>query len=197
MFLVAPKKIMGLVSSVTLVLMMCVMNVATPAQDFPDISDGDEFIAAIFLQVNDVDIENARLLQRSLVDSEVMKIPRMILEEHVPIRARFVNLLKILGIQPVLPEAYGGYWEEDRFREDLKLVSRKDAGTLYIDYEYVFSKQVVDLIEDRLIPTCHDGQLKAFLVGVLPQMRRHLLHISMYREMPRGRHGKAMMHHQH
>jgi len=197
LLLVEPKKSMGFASSVILILVACALQVDSLAQGVPDISLDDRSIAAIFLQVNDIDIENARFLQKSSIDSEVVKIPRMILNEHVPIRNSFMNLLRTLKIQPVLPKVYGGYWGEKQFRKHLKSTSGKEADRLYIDYEYAFSRQVIDLMARELIPACSNVHLRKFLIEVLPKMERHLAHISMYREMPGGGHEVEMRPHQH
>lgn len=159
-----------------------------------DSIQSDMHIAAVFLQINNLDISNARLIRHSAVTGAVKEISEMILVEHVPIRDEFLALLNRLGIEPDLPDSYSRYWNEKTFRKMLKSASSHDGDKLYIDYEYTFSKKAVTLIENRLIPACNNERLKLFLVSNLPKLKAHLSHIAMYHNGQGTKRKMGMMH---
>ncbi len=162
----------------------------------PDGIAEDEAIAGVFLQINDIDLAHARLMIESGFSGEVMDIPRMIVNEHAPIRKRFLKLLDDLGIKATLPEAYAGFWGDGEYRVGFEQASTDELGGIYIQYEYEFSKRAVDLLAHRLIPNTQNKRLRAFLVEVLPQMKKHLMHIAMYRNAVGEAHApEGMRHH--
>lgn len=177
-------------------LMLVILPVCAYSQ-VPDKANAglnDGHIAAVFLQINNLDIDHARLMHHPGVTGSVREISEMILAEHVPIRDEFVALLSSLGIQPDLPDAYTQYWDERGFKERLRSASGHGGDKLYMEYEYTFSKKAVALIESQLIPACENGQLKSFLMGSLPKLKNHLSHIAMYHNGEKGKHRKGMTH---
>ncbi len=58
----------------------------------------------------------------------------------------------------------------------LKKLTGKDFDKLYVSDEVAFHKQVIDTVDNKLLPNARNEELKALLIKVRPALVSHLDH---------------------
>jgi putative membrane protein len=148
-------------------------SIAAHAQGGPN----DAQIAAIVVTANQVDIDAGKLAESKATHKDVKAFGKMMVTDHTGVNKSAKDLVKKLGVKP----------EDNPTAESLKKGGQENVAHLktlkgdafdkaYIDHEVVYHQQVIDAMDNTLIPSAHNAELKALLVKVRPAFVAHLDH---------------------
>ena len=140
----------------------------------------DAQIAHIVVTANQVDIDAGKLAQSKGSSKDVKAFGKMMVTDHTGVNKQAVALAKKLGVKPEDNDtsrslAKGG---KDNVAS-LKKLKGKEFDKAYIDHEVAYHQQVLDAIDNVLIPNAKNAELKELIVKVRPAIDAHLQHAKM------------------
>ena len=144
----------------------------------------DPAIFAILDQLNAYDIEMATMALAKGQSQSVKDLANMIVSDHLELQRQARVLAAKLGIAYTVPTDNHHVREHQRRVAELDLKSGTDFDDTYLRHETRFSQKVVHTVEHELIPAAHHDELKQFLSELLPELKRHLSHMTHGGEHP-------------
>jgi putative membrane protein len=137
----------------------------------------DAQIAAIVVTANQVDIDAGTLAAARTRNAEVKAFAQRMVTDHTGVNQSAVELVTRLKVTP----------EDNPTSQSLKAGGEKNVATLkalhgaafnraYVDHEVAYHQQVLDAVDQVLIPNAQNADLKALLVKVRPAFVAHLEH---------------------
>jgi putative membrane protein len=140
----------------------------------------DAQIAHIVVTANQVDIDAGKLAQSKGASKDVKAFGKMMVTDHSGVNKQAVALAKKLGVKPEDNDtskslAQGG---KDNLAS-LRKLKGKPFDKAYIDHEVAYHQQVLDAIDNVLIPNAKNAELKELIVKVRPAIDAHLQHAKM------------------
>lgn len=137
----------------------------------------DAQIAAIVVTANHVDIDAGKLAESKATNPEVKAFGRQMVTDHTGVNKQATDLVTKLGVQP----------EDNATAQSLKSGGADNVKALsalsgaafdkaYVDHEVAYHQQVLDAVDQTLIPSAQNAELKALLVKVRPAFLAHLTH---------------------
>jgi putative membrane protein len=155
----------------TIALMMPAFSVSAAA------NLNDEQIAAIVVAANQVDIDAGKAAESKSSNSEVKAFAHRVVSEHTDVNKQATALVTKLKVTPEENAISKGLLSDGRKNLDrLNKLKGKSFDKTYIYQEVVFHKQVLDVIDNKLLPAAQNEELKALLVKVRPAVAAHLEH---------------------
>lgn len=155
----------------------------TPALD-------DAQIMAIVIDASLVDIDAGKLAQFKSKDPEVQYFAHRMVVDHAVARDSAIELITRLKLKP----------QDNAISQNLKVEGQKNIEKLkplrgtafdktYIDHELAYHRQVLDIIDTKLVPNAKEDGVKHLLAKARPAFFSHLLHAkrlqeSVYRRNP-------------
>lgn len=137
----------------------------------------DPQIAAIVVTANQVDIDAGKLAQKRGHGAEVRTFARLMVTDHSGVNKQAVALVTRLKVSPqdnsTSQSLKAGGAENIKHLRALKGTSFDAA---YIEHEVAYHQQVLDAVDETLIPNASNAELKALLVAVRPAFVAHLEH---------------------
>ena len=146
---------------------------AAPAAEGPT----DPQIAAIVVAANNVDIAAGELAKEKGTNAEVKAFAQQMITDHTAVNQQATDLVTKLGVTPEENPTsqqltQGGQAARDR----LSALSGAEFDRAYIDNEVTYHQTVLDAIDQTLIPSSENAELKTLLEGVRPAVAAHLEH---------------------
>jgi len=147
----------------------------------------DARIAAIAVTANKVDIEAGRLAMRKSKSVAVKNFASDMISEHTSANKQAVALAQRLGFSPEENDfsrslAQGG---QDNL-EHLKPLTGREFDLAYAEHEVVYHQQVLGALDDKLIRSAQNAELKSLLQSVREMVKAHLGHAEeMYESLPK------------
>jgi putative membrane protein len=137
----------------------------------------DPQIAAIVVTANQVDIDAGLLASKKAASAEVRKFGDQMVTDHTAVNKSAADLVTRLKVTPQENETSralksGG----DKNLENLKALQGAAFDKAYVDHEVAYHTQVLDALDNTLIPNASNAELKALLVKVRPAFAAHLAH---------------------
>jgi putative membrane protein len=137
----------------------------------------DPQIAAIVVAANQVDIDAGNLAAKKTKNPEVKKFAELMVKDHTAVNKSAVDLVTKLKVTP----------EESETSKTLKTGGADNIARLekldgaefdkaYIDNEVDYHQAVIGVLNNTLIPSAQNADLKAALTGVAPAFDAHLAH---------------------
>ena len=137
----------------------------------------DPQIAAIVVVANQVDVDAGKLAESKSTSKDVQDFARLMVTDHTAVNKSASDLVHKLHVTP----------ETNATSDSLKQGGDKNLATLnglrgaafdkaYVDHEVAYHEAVIDVLDKTLIPSAHNGELKALLVKVRPAFIAHLEH---------------------
>ena len=137
----------------------------------------DAQIAAIAVAANQVDIDAGKAAESKSSNQEVKAFAHRMIADHTDVINQATALVTKLKVTP----------EECTLSKSLKSDGQKNLDRLtkmdgkafnkaYIYQEIAFHKQVLDVIDNMLLPSAKNEELKALLVKVRGGVTSHLEH---------------------
>src|SRR5437588_4174501 len=129
-------------------------------------SINDAQIASIVVTANQMDIDAGKLARTS-PNADVKKFAQLMIDDHTGVNKSATALVTRLKVAP----------EDNPTSQSLKAGGDKNVALLktltgaafdkaYIDHEVAYHQQVIDAIDNTLIPGAKNAELKALLVKV-------------------------------
>ncbi len=137
----------------------------------------DAQIAAIVVAANQVDVDAGRLAASKGNDERVRNFGKLMMNDHTGVNQAAAELVGRLGVTPEASPTSrelqdGGAKNVAR----LENLTGKAFDVSYIDHEVAYHEQVLEALDQVLIPNAHNDELKALLVKVRPAFVAHLEH---------------------
>jgi putative membrane protein len=155
-------------------LLLALVPALAPAQSTPpDLSDPE--VAHVAVTADNIDIEAGKLALSRTRDSEVKNFASMMVRDHTGVNEKAAALAKKLGVTPkdnAVSQSLEAAAKEARAR--LEPLKGADFDRAYIEREIAFHQAVLDALDQTLIPTTENAELKALLSQVRPAIEAHL-----------------------
>lgn len=137
----------------------------------------DAQIAAVVVTANQVDIDAGRLAKARSTDEKVKAFAELMITDHSAVNRSAIDLAARLKVTP----------EDNPISRSLKADGEKNVANLkklegtafhkaYIDNEVAYHRQVIEALDQTLIPGATNEELKALLIKVRPAFVAHLEH---------------------
>ena len=137
----------------------------------------DPQIAAIAVAANNVDIAAGQLAVEKGSDAEVKSFGQQMVTDHTAVNAQATELVTRLGVTPEEnPTSQSLTTGGESTRQTLTGRSGAAFDKAYIDNEVTYHQTVLDAIDQTLIPSSENAELKALLEQVRPAIAAHLQH---------------------
>lgn len=140
-----------------------------------DLSDPE--IAHIAVTANALDVEAARLALDRSDDAAVRDFARTMIRDHEGVIEQAKALAGRLGVTPrdnaTSRSLSSG---AEKTRRELSSLDGADFDRAYMQNEVEYHETVIAAIEQTLIPSTENGELRGLLEAVLPALEAHLEH---------------------
>ncbi|MGZ5714701.1 MAG: DUF4142 domain-containing protein [Caldimonas sp.] len=137
----------------------------------------DAQIASIVVTANQVDIDAGKLAEKKGSNAEIKAFGKQMVTDHSGVNKQAVALVTKLKVTP----------EDNATSKSLKAGGVENVKNLqklsgaafdraYVDHEVTYHQQVIDAIDQTLIPNAQNAELKSLLTSVRPAFVAHLEH---------------------
>jgi len=131
----------------------------------------DEQIAAVTDAANSAEIEQAKLAESKSKDAGVKRFAAMMIAHHGAAKAKQAKL----KLKPAESSVSTGLQADAASTLDsLKTSKGKDFDKAYIAAQVDGHQKVLDTINDKLLPSVKNADLKAYLEEIKPRVEQHL-----------------------
>lgn len=164
---------------------------ATPAQQRPavqaaspvrrgDVSDAN--IAAMVLALNNTDISYARLAPARAQRDDVKKFAERMLTDHTGVNGLVTDLLRKLDVAAEDNTMSLDMRDESANKRDiLRELSGFAFDSTYMENEVAYHQKFLATIDNVMIPSARNGELRNLLIAVRPAVAAHLAHAEQTR----------------
>jgi putative membrane protein len=151
---------------------------AAPRSEQPATSPlTDANIAAIVVAANTIDIKNGELALERSGRSDIRAFAQTMITDHSGVNKAAVDLVTKLEVAPVENATSTGLVASaNETRAALAAKTGLDFDRAYIANEVDYHRAVLSAIDDALIPSAQNEELRALLVAVRPAVAAHLQH---------------------
>jgi putative membrane protein len=154
----------------------------------------DPQIAAIVVAANQVDIDAGNLALEKTKNEDVKKFAQQMVTDHTAVNKAAVDLVTKLKVTPEESDASKGLVAGGADnRAKLEKLDGAEFDKAYVDNEVAYHKAVIDTLDQKLIPSASNEELKNTLVGVKPAFDEHLKHAEMLQSQLGGGSGAHKM----
>jgi putative membrane protein len=137
----------------------------------------DPQIAAIVVTANQVDIDAGKLAKSRSHKKEVKDFAQLMITDHSGVNKSAVDLVTKLHVTPESnPTSENLKQGGDQNLANLRTLNGHAFDKAYIDHEVAYHQAVLDAVDQTLIPSAKNAELKALLVKVRPAFVAHLAH---------------------
>ncbi len=149
---------------------------ATPAAT-PAGTVTDPQIADIVVAANEVDIQAGELARTKATNPQVKEFAQRMITDHTGVNQQASQLVQRLGVTPEPnPTSQQLRQGGEQNRSRLQGLSGAEFDRAYIGHEVDYHQQVLDAIDNTLIPNAQNPELKALLQQTRPAVEAHLQH---------------------
>ncbi|MGQ0815146.1 MAG: DUF4142 domain-containing protein [Gemmatimonadota bacterium] len=158
-----------------LALAACASAPEPAATKAATVSDAE--IAAIVVAANSIDAELGDLAADRATRAEVKQFGKTMATDHRAVNQAAGQLVAKLKVTPI-ENAVSRKLRTDAnaFRAELAAKQGADFDRAYIAHEVDYHKAVIDAVDQLLIPSATNAELKSTLVSVRPALVAHLQH---------------------
>jgi putative membrane protein len=137
----------------------------------------DAQIASIVVTANKVDIDAGKLAASRSTNDDVKTFARLMVTDHTGVNKSAMDLAAKLKLTPQNnPTSQSLRTDGEKSLAHLKTLKGAAFDKAYIDREVAYHQQVIDALDQTLIPNATNEELKALLVKVRPAFVAHLEH---------------------
>jgi len=137
----------------------------------------DPQIAAIVVTANQVDIDAGKLAVSKSKNKTVQDFAQLMITDHTGVNKSATELVTKLHVTPEPnPTSQSLQKGGDENLANLKKLSGAAFDKAYVDHEVAYHQAVLDAVDNTLIPSAKNAELKALLVKVRPAFVAHLEH---------------------
>jgi putative membrane protein len=158
----------------------------------------DSEIAHIVVTANSIDIDAGKMAAKKTKSAEVKKFANQMVTDHAAVNAQAGALAKKLGVTPADNDTSKSLQSgaADNLTK-LKGLSGAAFDKEYVSHEVAYHQAVLDAIDQTLVPSAHNEELKALIVKVRPAIAAHLEHAKMLKaelDAPAAKHSHHKKH---
>jgi putative membrane protein len=137
----------------------------------------DPQIADIVVAANEVDIQAGELARTKATNPQVKEFAQRMITDHTGVNEQASQLVQRLGVTPE-PNPTSRQLRQDgeQNRSRLQGLSGAEFDRAYMEHEVEYHQQVLDAIDNTLIPNAQNPELKALLEQTRPAVEAHLQH---------------------
>ncbi|HEX2217495.1 MAG TPA: DUF4142 domain-containing protein [Gemmatimonadales bacterium] len=159
--------------ALSLLLALSLPTFGVAQAEAPDLSDPE--VAHVAVTANTIDVELGKVAQDRAGSSDVKRFASSMVRDHTAVNERAAALAGKLGVTPKdNPVSQSLMSGADQATAKLKPLEGSAFDQAYIEREIAFHQAVLDALDDLLIPTTENGELKQLLVEVRPAIAAHL-----------------------
>ena len=158
-------------------ILIATLGLSASVAAAPAGSINDAQIASIVVTANQVDVDAGKAAAAKTANPEVKEFAELMVTDHTGVNSAATELVTKLKVTP----------EDNETSQALKAGGTKNLSTLkglsgaafdkaYVDHEVAYHQQVLDAVDQTLIPNAKNADLKALLVKVRPAFVAHLEH---------------------
>lgn len=137
----------------------------------------DAQIAGIVVAANKVDIDAGKLAAGKAQDTQVKQFAKQMVADHTGVNQQATALVQKLKVRPQDSATSQSLKEAGKANEaKLKALSGKAFDKAYVDNEVTYHQVVIDALDQTLIPSAENAELKDLLVKVRPAFVAHRDH---------------------
>lgn len=137
----------------------------------------DAQIAAIAVAANQVDIDAGKVAAAKSKNKAIKQFANQMVTDHQGVLKQAGDLVAKLGLTPEENDTSRSLVQGGKDNiENLNKLKAKDFDKAYIDHEVAYHEQVIDAVDNTLIPNAKNAELKALLEKVSPVLKAHLEH---------------------
>lgn len=137
----------------------------------------DPEIAAIVVAANGVDAEIGEFAAGRASSAAVQEFARTMVRDHKAVNEQAAALVAKLGVTPAENDVSRKLRADGAaFRTTLSAKSGGEFDRAYIEHEVAYHKAVIDAVDQLLVPSAQNAELKQTLVAVRPALVAHLEH---------------------
>ena len=143
----------------------------------------DAQIAEIVVKANQVDVDAGRLAINKTADAKVKDFAREMIAAHTQIGNEALALIRKLGVTP--EPSVTSHSLEGGGAANIALLSKLNGvqfDRAYVGHEVAYHRQVLEAVDEILIPSAQNQELKALLKSVRPLFVAHLEHAQVVQE---------------
>jgi putative membrane protein len=147
----------------------------------------DAQIAQIVVTANQVDIDAGKLAESRSANKEVKAFGKQMVTDHGGVNQQAVALVTKLKVTPAdNPTSQSLKTGGEENVKHLKTLKGAEFDKAYVDHEVAYHQQVLDAIDQTLIPNARNEELKALITKVRPAFVAHLEHAKMVQATLKG-----------
>lgn len=141
----------------------------------PTVDDAE--IAAIVVTANRIDVQYGELARERAVDARIKQFAETMITDHNAVNQSAGELVTRLGVTP-RPSEVSRSLESGAEATRASLMTKTGTAfdEAYIANEVAYHKAVLSALDDLLIPSATNAELKQTLVSVRPAIEAHLRH---------------------
>jgi putative membrane protein len=140
----------------------------------------DSEIAHIVVTANAIDIDAGKLAKNKTKNKEVKEFAQLMMTDHAAVNKQATDLAKKLKVTP----------KDNATSDSLTAGAKENIANLkklkggafdqaYVNHEVVYHEAVLNAIDQTLVPSAKNEELKALIVKVRPAFVAHLEHAKM------------------
>ncbi|MDP9034691.1 MAG: DUF4142 domain-containing protein [Myxococcota bacterium] len=150
---------------------------ATNTDTAPAVTLTDSQILEITHVANVGEIEQAKLAQTKGKDARVKGLAAMMIKDHRDADTKGMALGKKASLKPdASPTSSSLESDAKSMTDSLKSQTGADFDKSYVDAQVKEHQAVLDTIDQKLLPSAKNADVKAFLTEVRPKIAMHLQH---------------------
>jgi putative membrane protein len=139
----------------------------------PATSDAE--IAHIAKTANDADIDGANLANTKAQNADVKSFANLMISDHTAANEQAAQIAQRSGLQPAdNPISQQMMSAHQRAKQDLQARNGADFDKAYIAHEVQMHQQVLNSLDQTLIPNAQNAELKSLLQQVRTTVDGHL-----------------------
>jgi putative membrane protein len=143
----------------------------TPAAAGPS----DAEIAHIVVTANTIDVEAGELAKGKAKNAEVKQFAEKMIADHTGVNQQASDLAGKLNLTPADNATSQSLKSAaDETTQRLQGLSGDEFDRAYIENEVAFHQNVLDAIDNTLLPSAQNGELKSLIEAVRPAIDGHL-----------------------
>lgn len=153
------------------------MEAEATAAEISEPAVTDPQIAAIAVAANTHDIENAELALEKSENEEIRELAERMVTDHTAVNEQATELVTRLGVTPEENETSRELIRSgEEVRQRLSGLEGAEFDRAYIEHELAYHQQVLDALDQLLIPNAQNSELRSLLEQVRGAVAAHLEH---------------------
>ena len=146
-----------------------------PPETTPVLTDAN--IAAIVVAANTADIKNGEMAKTAASNPQVKAFAEQMVTDHTAVNKQATDLVTKLNVTPEDNDTSRMLGTNaDATRANLQAQTGAAFDKAYVDNEVAYHEAVINMLDNTLIPSAQNPELKALLESARPAFVAHLDH---------------------